>query len=235
MEATPHRTALIAVAATVSTPLLINQDSADRVFRWFRWEAAVINAVGTAHRKASRHCSHLPAAVCWSFVRLQRNLLSGGESRHGSVRCAWQQDSAQPHKKRSTCLAQPLNQTFVEQPPKSLWGSPRPAHPYDSGTKAQGRTRPEPTARRSDSFRPSAGSGPTPWPSRTPRNGTAGCLATWRSITGSESTRPSAGAHLSSGSSSCSADEPGGTTHLGRVRLPGLQPAVPIQPPSNPS
>ena len=44
---------------------------------------------------------------------------------------------------------------------------------------------------------------------------TAGCPATSRSITGSGSTQPSAGVHLSSGSTSCSADEPGETQHLG--------------------
>ena len=64
------------------------------------------------------------------------------------------------------------------------------------------------------SSRPSAASGPTPWPSKTPTSATAGCPATWRSITGSGSTRPSPGAHLSSGSLSCSTDERGETQHL---------------------
>jgi hypothetical protein len=62
--------------------------------------------------------------------------------------------------------------------------------------------------------RPSARNGPMPWPSRTPRSGTAGCLATWGSITASGSTQPWAGAHLSSGSLSCSADERGETQQL---------------------
>ena len=89
----------------------------------------------------------------------------------------------------------------------------------------------------SSTSRPCAGSGPTPWPSRTRRNATAGCPATSGSITGSGSTRPSAGAHNdlrstplrsvnSSGSLSCSADEPGETQHLahdirGLLRLLG--------------
>jgi hypothetical protein len=62
--------------------------------------------------------------------------------------------------------------------------------------------------------RPSAVSGLMGCRSKTPRKGTAGCPATVRSITVSGSTQPSAGAHLSSGSSSCSADEPGETHQL---------------------
>jgi hypothetical protein len=65
--------------------------------------------------------------------------------------------------------------------------------------------------------RPSAGNGPTPCRFRTPRSGTAGCPATCRSITGSGSTLPRAGIHLSSGSLICSADEPGEKAHLGRM------------------
>jgi transposase InsO family protein len=63
-------------------------------------------------------------------------------------------------------------------------------------------------------FRPSAGNGPTGCPSRTPRNATVGGPATCRSITGLGSTQPSATAHLSSGSMSCSADQLAETQHL---------------------
>jgi len=52
-----------------------------------------------------------------------------------------------------------------------------------------------------------------PWPSGTRKAGNAGCLATWGSITGSESTQRWAGFHLN-GSLSCSADEPGETQQL---------------------
>jgi len=62
--------------------------------------------------------------------------------------------------------------------------------------------------------RPSERNGPMPWPSRTLRSATAGCPATCRSITGSGSTQPLAGFHLSSGPLSCSAGEPGETQHL---------------------
>ena len=50
-----------------------------------------------------------------------------------------------------------------------------------------------------------------PWPSRTRRNASDGCLSTGRSITRSGSTRPWTVAQLSSGSLSCSADEAGET------------------------
>jgi hypothetical protein len=63
--------------------------------------------------------------------------------------------------------------------------------------------------------RPSARNGPMPWPSRTPRSGTAGCLATWGSIPASGSTQPWADAHFGSGLLSCSADERGETQQLG--------------------
>ena len=62
--------------------------------------------------------------------------------------------------------------------------------------------------------RRSARNGPMPWPFRTPRNGTAGCLATWGSTTASGSTQLWAGVDLSSGSLSCSADEPCETQQL---------------------
>ena len=79
------------------------------------------------------------------------------------------------------------------------------------GASAPGRTRPEPTAKPRDSSRRSAASGPTPWPSRTGRIGTAGCPAPSGFISASGRTRPWAGAHLSSGPLSCAADEPGET------------------------
>ena len=43
---------------------------------------------------------------------------------------------------------------------------------------------PNPTARPSGLSRPSARNGPTPWPLRTRKSGTVGCLASGRSITG---------------------------------------------------
>jgi len=52
---------------------------------------------------------------------------------------------------------------------------------------------------------------------RTQKSVTAGCPATYRSITGSGSTKPWAGFHLRSDSLSCSADEPGEVTHLARL------------------
>jgi len=64
--------------------------------------------------------------------------------------------------------------------------------------------------------RPSVKNGLVPWPSRTRKSGNAGCLATWGSRTGSGSTQLWAGFHLSSGSLSCSADEPGETQQVGR-------------------
>jgi len=62
--------------------------------------------------------------------------------------------------------------------------------------------------------RPCARNGPMPWSYRTPRSASAGCPATCRSLTGSGITQPWAGFHLSSGSLSCSAHEPGETQHL---------------------
>jgi hypothetical protein len=62
--------------------------------------------------------------------------------------------------------------------------------------------------------RPCAGNGPTGCRSRTQRNAISGCRVTSRSITGSGSTQPSAVDLLSSGSTSCSADQRGETQHL---------------------
>ena len=89
---------------------------------------------------------------------------------------------------------------------------------YSSGG-APGPTRQEPTARPRDSSRRPARNGHTPWRFKTLRSETASYPATCRSITASGSTRPWAGAHLSSGSLSCSADEPGKTQHLAAVPL----------------
>jgi len=91
---------------------------------------------------------------------------------------------------------------------------PKPAKPLASSTSALGLTRSAPTARPSDLSRPSARNGPMRWPSRTLRNATTGCRVTYRSINGSGSTQPSAADHLSSGSTSCSADQRGETQHL---------------------
>jgi hypothetical protein len=82
------------------------------------------------------------------------------------------------------------------------------------GRSALGPTRPEPTARPSGLYRPTARYGTTPWPLRTRKSGTAGNRATCRSITDSGSTQPWAGVHLSSGSLSCTGGEPGETQNL---------------------
>jgi hypothetical protein len=66
----------------------------------------------------------------------------------------------------------------------------------------------------SSTSRPCAGNGPTQCPSRTLISTTAGCRSTCRSITGSGSTKPSAGVHLSSDSTSSTADQCGETQHL---------------------
>ena len=81
-------------------------------------------------------------------------------------------------------------------------------------TSAAGPTHPAPMTRPKGSFRGSAEGGLTGCRPRTPMNGTAGCTATPRSITASGSTHPWAGVHLSSGSPSCSADEPCRTQRL---------------------
>jgi hypothetical protein len=62
--------------------------------------------------------------------------------------------------------------------------------------------------------RPSVRNGPMRWPFTTPRNATTGCRVTSRSITASGGTQPSAADPLSSGSTSCSADQRGETQQL---------------------
>ena len=59
--------------------------------------------------------------------------------------------------------------------------------------------------------------------SRTPRNATSGYTATCRSITGAGNTQPSEAGHLSSGSTSCSADQRGETQHVGLSPLQGTR------------
>jgi len=76
-------------------------------------------------------------------------------------------------------------------------------------TSAPGPTRHAPTARLSALSRLCVGNGLTRCPSTTPRNGSAGCLGISRSITPSGVTQPSADDPLSSGSTSCSADQRG--------------------------
>jgi transposase InsO family protein len=92
---------------------------------------------------------------------------------------------------------------------------------FDKACKALGlkhiRTRPytpRTNGKAEGSSRPSAGNRPTGCRSRTQRNATSGCPATCRSITGSGSTLPSATGHLSSGLTSCSADQRGETQQL---------------------
>lgn len=85
----------------------------------------------------------------------------------------------------------------------------RPYTPRTNGKTERYGFRPTPPT-----FRRSAESGPTGCRSRTSMNGTGGCPVTSRSITTSGSTQPSTGVHLSSGSPSCSADEPDETQHL---------------------
>ena len=103
-----------------------------------------------------------------------------------------------------------------------------PAASSSSSTFAPGPTRHAPTARPSCLSRTSARNGPMRCRSRTPRSGTPGYPVISRSITGSGSTQPSAGAHPSSDSLSCSADQPGETQHLGRLLVipppPGPRP-----------
>ena len=101
--------------------------------------------------------------------------------------------------------------TGLRTSPKRL---PRPAAPWGCGTSAPGPTRSEPTGRPRGLSRHSARNGPMPWFSRTLRSATDGYPVICRSITGSGSTRPSAGAHPSSDSLSCSADQPGETQQL---------------------
>jgi hypothetical protein len=68
---------------------------------------------------------------------------------------------------------------------------------------------PVPTLRRSASSRSSARNGPMRSRSRTPRYGTSGCCLTVQSITGSGKTQHSEADPLSSGPSSCTADQSG--------------------------
>jgi hypothetical protein len=74
--------------------------------------------------------------------------------------------------------------------------------PWSSSTSAPGPTPRETTAKLSGSSRPTVGNGTRECRSRTQRNAIAGCPASYRSITVSGRTVPSAAGHLNSASTS---------------------------------